>query len=193
MRFIYPKKKKVKSVPPIMSKPINCEVGGNSIVSPKKNTFIDKKELKKIIATVNDEIIPNAESLNNVTVLDNGLFSTEFWEYPEDVYMHIVSSNKMPANSYQIFFTEKEDQLHTDNTLNIHCSLHMINFEENNKFLIHKLKKYKKIINGQRYYYVYDVEDLINTCKNTINTINIKAKNPTFGEYVDRVVTYNNF
>ena len=108
-----------------------------------------------------------------VKEIQPGLFSTK----PQPLY---IQNNKAYANLvviskhtniYGIYFTQQPGEIQLKNKFEMVNNGILINdFKECSKYLIHKLRRYKKIIGDDRYFTTEDPQELYNKIVEIIQT-----------------------
>lgn len=103
-----------------------------------------------------------------------GLFSTK----PELLHIH---DNKAYANLvvipeyedvYGIYFTQKPGEVQLKNKFDVVGSVYMNDYNKCHKYLIHKLRRYKTIIDDNRYFTCKNPDELMDKCRNIIENFN---------------------
>lgn len=131
-----------------------------------------------------------------VTLISPGLLTADpkkLREQPKHAYLNIVSLKNIPKHMYRIYFTESENRLKNEENMTVHKTFYLQNFKEQNKFIVHKLRKYKKIIDGIRYYCIDNFEQLLTDCKNAIELYAKQCKDPNIaGRFrYEKQIIYN--
>ena len=75
-------------------------------------------------------------------------------------------------NIYGIYFTQKPGEIQLKNKFDVIGSVFMNDYNKCHKYLIHKLRKYKKIIDDDRYFLHNDPDELMNICKTIVQQFN---------------------
>lgn len=118
-------------------------------------------------------LIPN-KSMYYVTIIGNGQLTSN----PEilkkkviDAYLNIISCNTLHNTKYEICYTVDNNQLQLSKDITVHATYFVPKYKQYRKYISHKLKKYKQIIDSNRYYVVDNINIIINICNNSINYI----------------------
>jgi len=126
-------------------------------------------------------------------MIRDGLFSSDptlLVNKPLNAYLNIISTPNMPENTYRCYYTTTEEQLLNKDNVKVHGTFYIEQYKQNDKFIVHKLKKYKKIIDSKRYYYTENVQDLVDVCKKSLMLL--KRDNTfTYNRYKPAQVIYN--
>jgi len=148
---------------------------------------------KPRIAKYYDTLVPKTEMFY-VTRLGNGILTSDpdiLKQKVVDAYVNIISRVDAPKDTYEICFTVIKDQLIDNKDIAIHAVFYVPEYKNQNKYIIHKLKRFKKIINSKRYYHTTNITELIDICKKAIELITVKKAKITFGPHTYNPITYN--
>lgn len=139
--------------------------------------LIYKKKINKLSIMAYNKYVINEDHSDNkyrLKEIQPGLFSSK----PE--LLHIIN-NKAYANLvvipeyddiYGIYFTKQPGETQLKNKFDVVGSIFMDDYIKCSKFLIHKLRKYKKIIDGERYFTTKDPDELMDKCREIVETFN---------------------
>lgn len=86
-------------------------------------------------------------------------------------YANLVIVPEYP-NTYAIYFTQRPGEIQLKNKFQVIGSVFINNYKECNKYLIHKLRKYKKIIDENRYFITDNPEELLQKINEIVEIFN---------------------
>jgi hypothetical protein len=92
-------------------------------------------------------------------------------------YANLVAIPDVGDNIYSIYFTQKPGEIQLKNKYNVIGSVLMEDYKHCNKYLIHKLRRYKKIIDEDRYFVTDNPNEFLDKIKQVVKLFEKEKEN----------------